>query len=60
MFSNLIYGRFFHHYLTLSAVGQGGTLFDKQILDSVIAGLRWNDLLFSSHTLVCCYYQKHV
>ncbi|SFO53244.1 lipoteichoic acid synthase [Prevotella sp. tf2-5] len=46
MFSNLIYGRFFHHYLTLSAIGQGGTLFDKQILDSVIAGLRWNDLLF--------------
>lgn len=45
-FSNLIYARFFHHYLTLSAVGQGETLFDEQILDSVIAGLKWRDLLY--------------
>ena len=45
-FSNIIYARFFHHYLTLSAMGQGGTLLDEQIFDSVTAGLRWSDLLY--------------
>lgn len=45
-FSNIIYARFFHHYLTLSAMGQGGTLLNEQIFDSVMAGLRWSDLLY--------------
>lgn len=45
-FTNVLYSRFFHQYLSLSAIGQGGTLIDKQIRASVIDGLSWNDLYY--------------
>ncbi len=45
-FSNIVYSRFFHHYLTLSAVGQSGTLLNGWVLKCVIESLRWPDLYF--------------
>ena len=45
-FSNVMYSRFFHHYLSLSAVGQGGTLLDWQMLRCVIDGFSPFDIFF--------------
>lgn len=35
-FSNIIYSRFFHHYLSFSAIGQGNSLFDGVVIRSVV------------------------
>lgn len=45
-FSNVLYSRFFHHYISLSAIGQGGTLFDPEILRCIVNGFRWTDLYY--------------
>lgn len=45
-FANVLYSRFFHQYLSLSAIGQGGVLIDKQIMDCVIGILSWSDLYY--------------
>ena len=45
-FSNVLYSRFFHHYISLSAIGMGGTLFDSDIMRCVMDGLRWTDLFY--------------
>lgn len=45
-FSNILYSRFFHHYISLSAVGQGGTVFDPEIIKCVWDGLRWTDIYY--------------
>jgi lipoteichoic acid synthase len=42
-FTNVFYARFFHHYLTLSAMGQSGGLTEGLVIDSMLAGLRWTD-----------------
>jgi len=45
-FSNIVYSRFFHHYLSMSAMGQAGTLADGFMLQNVAAGLQWTDFFF--------------
>ena len=45
-FSNVMYSRFFFHYLTMSAIGQGGSLFDSEMIRCMLNGLRWSDLYF--------------
>ena len=45
-FSNILYSRFFHGYLSLSAIGQGGSLFDSEMIRCLLDGLRWTDLCF--------------
>ena len=45
-FSNIIYSRFFHHYISLSAIGQLGNLTDSFMLSNVMEGLRWMDFFF--------------
>mgnify|MGYP003571265570 CR=1 FL=1 len=45
-FSNILYSRFFYHYLSISAIGQGGSLFDSEMIRCVLNGLRWTDLYF--------------
>ena len=45
-FSNIIYSRFFMHYISLSAIGQGGSLFDQLMLRILIDGIRWFDCIF--------------
>ena len=44
--TNIIYSRFFFHYLTLSAIGQGGVLTDDVIIKCVVESLRPSDLYF--------------
>ena len=45
-FSNILYSRFFHHYISLSAIGQGGTLLDAEMMRCVVEGLEWTDLYY--------------
>lgn len=45
-FSNILYSRFFHHYISLSAVGQVGNLTDSFMLHNMIEGLQWMDCYF--------------
>ncbi len=45
-FSNVIYSRFFMHYISLSAINQGGALFDWLIIRCIIDKLQWIDLYF--------------
>lgn len=43
---NVVYARFFHHYIPFSAIGQAGTLADGFMLSNVMAGVRSFDLVF--------------
>lgn len=45
-FSNILYSRFFHHYISLSAIGQAGTLTDSFMLSNIIEGLSMLDIFF--------------
>lgn len=45
-FSNVLYSRFFHHYISLSAIEQGSTLFDTEMIRCILDGLRWTDLYY--------------
>ena len=45
-FSNVIYSRFFHHYISISAIAQGGSLFDSFMLDCLKSSFRWTDCFF--------------
>lgn len=44
--SNIIYSRFFHHYLTISAISQGDALNNSVIINSIIDNIYWGDLYF--------------
>lgn len=45
-FCNVLYSRFFHHYITISAIGQGRNLMDLEMIRCVINGLCWTDLYY--------------
>lgn len=45
-FSNVLYSRFFHHYISLSAIGQGGSLFDWQMIRCILEGFEWFDIYY--------------
>lgn len=45
-FSNILYSRFFHHYISLSAIGQVETLADSFMLQNIVEGLQWFDWYF--------------
>ena len=45
-FSNVMYSRFFFHYLSLSAIDQGGALIDDLILQCIMANLHFTDLYY--------------
>lgn len=45
-FSNILYSRFFHHYISISAIGQVGNLTDSFMLRNMMEGLRWMDFYF--------------
>lgn len=51
-FANVLYSRFFHHYISLSAIAQGGSLFDSFMLDCIKSGLSWTDLYFIASLLL--------
>ena len=45
-FSNILYARFFHHYISLSVFSQTGNLTSPLLLNSAIMELKWGDLYF--------------
>ena len=45
-FANIIYSRFFYHYISFSALGQADSLSDPLLLNSIIAELKWGDTFF--------------
>ena len=53
-FSNVMYSRFFFHYLTMSAIGQGGVLTDSLIIRCLLDNISWTDsyYLFSSILMI--------
>lgn len=55
-FSNVVYSRFFYHYLSLSSIGQGGALFDSLIIRCVIDKLEWLDLFYPLSLFLFLYY----
>ena len=44
--ANVLYSRFFHHYISLSAIGQSGSLFDWQMVLCLLEGFEWFDLFY--------------
>ena len=44
--SSVIYSRFFFHYLTLSAMGQGDALADGLIIRCIMDNIQWEDLYY--------------
>lgn len=54
-FSNVLYSRFFHHYISLSAIGQAGTLVDNFMLQNIAAGFRWFDFLYVCIGMITCW-----
>lgn len=55
-FCNVFYGRFFYHYLTLSAIGQSGGLIDAVVVKSMLAGFQWSDLYYLISLLLFFYF----
>ena len=45
-FVNILYSRFFYHYVSLSSIGETGAIIDPLVYKSVIAGINWADLYF--------------
>lgn len=45
-FSNIVYSRFFQHYLSFSAIGQGGSLIDSLVLRSIADKIYFEDFLY--------------
>ena len=45
-FSNVLYSRFFQHYISLSAIGQSRSLFDWQMARCILESLEWLDLFY--------------
>ena len=45
-FTNVVYSRFFHQYISLSTFGHCASLFDSQMIKCIIDGLRWFDLYY--------------
>lgn len=45
-FSNVLYSRFFFHYLSLSSLNETKALVDPLVVRSVLAGFRWPDIYF--------------
>ena len=45
-FCNVLYSRFFYHYISWSAISEVGSIADPLVLDSSLAGLRWMDLYY--------------
>ena len=45
-FCNIVYARFFHQYISVSAIGEGGNLLDSIVLRSLIDGVKLADSYF--------------
>ena len=58
-FSNVMYSRFFHHYLTLSAIEQIDVLKNDLIIRSIENNFRWTDLYYILSPLVFYYFYRN-
>lgn len=54
-FTNTIYSRFFHHYISISAISQVGTLADSFMLQNIIEGIKWYDFTYIGLAIVSCW-----
>ena len=45
-FTNIIYSRFFYHYLSFSAVSQSSSLFDGIVIKCIVNSFRFEDFLY--------------
>lgn len=45
-FCNIFYSRFFNSYLTVSAIGQGTSIFDPLVFNAAVMGFEWQDIIF--------------
>ncbi len=59
-FGNIMYSRFFQHYISLSAIGQGGSLFDQLMLSIIIDGIRWFDCFFIISIVAFCFLIRNI
>lgn len=57
-FSNIIYSRFFHHYLSLSAIGQGGSLVDGIVIRSITEKIYFEDFLYFMFFMIVLFLVK--
>lgn len=54
--SNILYSRFFHHYISLSAIGQAGALADSFMLNNVAEGFLWTDSILLAYAIIICWW----
>ncbi len=57
-FSNVVYARFFFHYISASAIGESGNLFDPFIFKCLVDGVRWTDLYYLGSLLFSFYFYR--
>jgi len=58
--SNVIYSRFFHQYISISAASQAGTLLDEQMIRYTLTGLRIYDIYYLFSILVFAFLIRKV
>lgn len=58
--SNVVYARFFHQYISISAASQAGTLMDEQMIRYTLTGLRIYDLYYILSIIVFVYLIRKV
>ena len=58
-FCNVVYARFFFHYISASAIGESGNLLDPFVFKCLVDGVRWTDLYYLGSLLLSFYlYRK--
>ena len=59
-YCNVLYCRFFHHYISFSAITQTYNLLDIQMLKAVLTGVRWSDIFIIFYAFVAYTIIKHI
>lgn len=60
-YANILYSRFFYHYVSLSAIRETGAIMDPLVYKSVVTGLSWTDLLLPIIVIVFhVIYRRHL
>ena len=57
-FSNILYSRFFHSYISLSSICQGWSLTDPIVIKSTLQGFLWYDIIFCMWATSFIFYYK--
>ena len=59
-FINVVYGRFFHQYIPLSAFSEASSITDGMVFKSMLSGLHWVDVFYLvTPTLFLIAYKKY-